>query len=434
MGSSIKIALEDLQIKRIAAYPGGVRRDADFGRIMTNGEWEAWFDAAIGVVPDVATWKSHNVISMGAQGHSLFLADRGHVYSCGNNTNGNLGREVATASATVTNLDVTPGLENEQDVAAGNRHSLFLADDGRVYSCGYNSYGNLGRAGVYGGTATAANLDVIPGLENVQKIAACGDHSLFLTDDGHVYSCGYNYYGNLGRAVATASATVTNLDVIPGLENIQQITAGANQSYFVTDSGQVYSCGDNSYSKLGYVGSAGSATNPRLTAIPESTLADVRQVASTYDFALFLTGSGRVYACGLNSSGQLGYAVASGSASKSNLGVIPDLGGVRQIAAGNTHSLFLTRNGRVYSCGSNNYGQLGRVVENGSTSVVNIDVIPGLSNVKHIAATGDASLFVTAEGQVYSCGRNNYGQLGRVVADGSPTVVNLGQLVINLAA
>ncbi|XP_023002287.1 ultraviolet-B receptor UVR8 [Cucurbita maxima] len=84
-------------------------------------------------------------------------------------------------------------------IAAGEAHTLVLTGDGRVYSWGRGMFGRLG-------TGTEAD-ELLPvrvklGSEEanlkVVAIAAGSYHSLALADDGSVWSWGYNIYGQLG--------------------------------------------------------------------------------------------------------------------------------------------------------------------------------------------------------------------------------------------
>ena len=87
-------------------------------------------------------------------------------------------------------------------IACGNMFSLFLDDKGRVYSCGYNKDGELG----LGDTVT--NKELGPTLityfvkQNIKitKICCGDEHSLGLTDKGKVYSWGNNYSLQCGHA------------------------------------------------------------------------------------------------------------------------------------------------------------------------------------------------------------------------------------------
>jgi alpha-tubulin suppressor-like RCC1 family protein len=55
-------------------------------------------------------------------------------------------------------------------------------------------------------------------------------------------------------------------------------------------------------------------------------------------------------------------------------------------------------------------------------------MISDLSNITQISAGYERSLFLNSSGQVYNCGNNQYGMLGREVATGSETSVNLGMI------
>jgi hypothetical protein len=91
------------------------------------------------------------------------------------------------------------------------------------------------------------------------------------------------------------------------------------------------------------------------------------------------------------------------------------LGGVKAIAAGETHGLALLANGTVWAWGGNSRGQLG----DGSTADKDLPVQvlglggPGvLTGVKAIAAGGEHSLALLSDGTVLAWGANPEGQLG----------------------
>ena len=90
---------------------------------------------------------------------------------------------------------------------------------------------------------------------------------------------------------------------------------------------------------------------------------------------------------------------------------------ISEIAAGGYFILLLKQNKNVLALGDNTYGELGNgesgddPVENPVT-VVSPSKIGVLTNIKSIAGGLIHSLSLSNDGNVYSWGRNNYGQLG----------------------
>src|SRR3990167_163873 len=77
-------------------------------------------------------------------------------------------------------------------------------------------------------------------------------------------------------------------------------------------------------------------------------------------------------------------------------------------SAGHDHSLFLDVEGSVWSCGRNDSGQLG---VGDTTNKAKAEKVAGVPAIKSMA--GDLhSLFLDFEGSVWSCGFNSNGELG----------------------
>jgi alpha-tubulin suppressor-like RCC1 family protein len=113
-----------------------------------------------------------------------------------------------------------------------------------------------------------------------------------------------------------------------------------------------------------------------------------------------------VAAWGYNGSGQLG----NGTTTIDRVpGAVAGLSEVTAMAAGGEHSLALLANGTVRAWGNNSEGQLG----NGSTVNSKVPVIvSGLVNVVAIAAGKEHSLALLSNGTVMAWGSNEEGQLG----------------------
>jgi len=101
---------------------------------------------------------------------------------------------------------------------------------------------------------------------------------------------------------------------------------------------------------------------------------------------------------------------------------------VIQVACGIYSTYFLLRNGEVWSCGANNDGQLGRAVINGHYQNGNLDQMTNLpSSVIQIAATDTSFFALLNNGDVWCAGDNTVGQLGYAQASGSATATNLAK-------
>lgn len=236
----------------------------------------------------------NNIVSIsGGDYHSLFLKSDGTVWACGSNLGGQLGDGTTTNRTTPVQVSTLSGVV---EVSAGYTASLFLKSDGTVWSCGAN-VGQLGD-----GTTVDRNTPVqVIGLNNVVTISAGRSHSLFLKNDGTVWGCGDNSYGALGNGI-----TAANIDSIPfqipSLTGIVGIAAGRHYSVFLKDDGTVYVCGSNNYGQLG-MGSSGNyfSTPTLITGINQ-----VIAIATGDYHTMFLKEDGSVWVCGNNTEGQLG--------------------------------------------------------------------------------------------------------------------------------
>jgi alpha-tubulin suppressor-like RCC1 family protein len=331
--------------------------------------------------------------------------------------------------------------------------SLFLTNDGKVYSCGRNMYGELGLA-INNGTENAnPNPAHIKNIRTAIIVAvSCGtEFSLFLTNDGKVYSCGLNQYGQLGQPYNLLTTNSANIQQIidGGMDslNIVYIATGnaAAHSMFITHDGKVYSCG---YNRSGQLGTTRNNNNVAANSVPTQITATISSLIIVDiklggQHSLFLTNNGKVYACGRNQYGQLGTTTNNGNlnANPTPTQITTTIGSLNIVAisAGSHHSLFLTNNGKVYACGLNQYGQLGTTTNNGTTTAnptpTQITTTISSLTIVAIAAGLQHSLFLTNDGKVYACGLNQYGQLGTTTNNGATTAnPNPAQIITTIGS
>lgn len=341
--------------------------------------------------------------------HSLALMDNGTVKSWGVSSSGQLGPGTGIGTIATSPIDV-PGLNNIVQVAAGAYFSMALTQGGEVKVWGNNTYYELGL-----GSGSAANQLApvsIAGLTGVKRIFAGRTYALALMQDGGVKVWGLGYNGELGLGAVTHQYTPAD---IPGLANVKQIAFGNAVTHAALADGTVKSWGINSVGQLGLNNRSGvnvPTVNPYLQG--------VKSLAAGYAHSLALLDNGEILSWGSNGYGQLGLN------SSNELFDISSMNNVKQIATGEAHSLALLADGTVRVWGDNTFGQLG-LGAGVTTDQAYPRVITGLSGVKQVAAGKSHSVALLSDGTVKTWGRNAQGQLGLgagVTGDqSSPTAV-----------
>jgi hypothetical protein len=92
-------------------------------------------------------------------------------------------------------------LTDVKAIACGVYHTLAITNDGKVWTWGFNLYGQLGN-----GTNTDSNVPVqVSGLNDITAVAGGYAHSLALTNSGVLWDWGYNNDGQLGNGTSTDS-------------------------------------------------------------------------------------------------------------------------------------------------------------------------------------------------------------------------------------
>ena len=378
--------------------------------------------------PDDAALGAFSTEPMVAAGgaHSLALKSDGTVWAWGWNAQRQLGDGTGTERSTPVQVKGPGGtgyLTNVIAIAAGGNHSMALKEDGTVWAWGYDLYGQLGD-GDSGGADKSTPIQVkgqdgTGYLTDVKAIAAGNMHSIALKSDGTVWAWGWNQYGGLGDGTSGSPANDKYTPVpVSGLTGVAAIAAGGYHSMALKDDGTVWAWGNNAYGQLG----DGTYAN-KSTPVQVLGLAGVKMIASGRNHSMALNNDGKVWTWGYNYNGQLGDDTITirntpvQVKGQDGTGYLTD---VTEITAAGNHSMALKEDGTVWAWGWNIYGQLG----DGTGANKNTPVpVTGLTDVKTIAAGGGLdsysghSMAVKNDGTVWAWGSNHYGQIG----DGTET-------------
>uniref|UniRef100_A0A2K6M3D3 Inhibitor of Bruton tyrosine kinase n=1 Tax=Rhinopithecus bieti TaxID=61621 RepID=A0A2K6M3D3_RHIBE len=140
--------------------------------------------------------------------HVVFKnTDPTDVYTWGDNTNFTLGHGSQNSKhhPELVDLFSRSGIYIKQVVLC-KFHSVFLSQKGQVYTCGHGPGGRLG----HGDEQTCLVPRLVEGLNghSCSQVAAAEDHTVVLTEDGCVYTFGLNIFHQLGIIPPPSSCNV----------------------------------------------------------------------------------------------------------------------------------------------------------------------------------------------------------------------------------
>uniref|UniRef100_A0A8D3BQZ9 Inhibitor of Bruton tyrosine kinase n=1 Tax=Scophthalmus maximus TaxID=52904 RepID=A0A8D3BQZ9_SCOMX len=140
--------------------------------------------------------------------HVVFKpTDPTEVYTWGINTNFSLGHgnQESRQHPELVDVFARTGVYIKQVVLC-KFHSVFLSQKGQVFTCGHGQGGRLG----HGDDEAYMVPRMVEGLtsHHCSQVAAAKDHTVVLTEEGYVYTFGLNTFHQLGLAPPPASAHV----------------------------------------------------------------------------------------------------------------------------------------------------------------------------------------------------------------------------------
>jgi alpha-tubulin suppressor-like RCC1 family protein len=152
---------------------------------------------------------------------------------------------------------------------------------------------------------------------------------------------------------------------------------------------------------------------PTKVLIPLSPQLNVQFITSGMDHCLLIDINGICYSCGRNSSGELGLGTEQDLITE--FLPINHKEKFKFASCGSSFSIFLTFDGEVYSCGINTLGELG-IGKEGDKSITLKQVIKNdskpLNDIVYLSSGRNHTLALDKYGSIYSWGINNDGQLG----------------------
>lgn len=330
-----------------------------YGAYGVNGDGST-FDVSAPAKVGSSQWKSINLDT----DYAIGIDSLGRLFSWGTNTNGDL-----ALNDTYTRFSPNQ-VGSSFWTQATTTHAI--RSDGTLWGWGSNIWGDIGVNDLI-----SRSSPVQIGTDNDWKVIK---PRYALKDDGRLYAWGYNYSGALGTGDPFSRSSPVQL----GTNSWSDIDTNMYTFMGIT-SGKLYASG----------------TLPNTTNVPSWN-----QIATGPHFALGIKPDGSLWGWGRNEIGQLGLnsTIFGVDISPTQVGTSSWIA----VAAGDSFSVAIRSDGKLFTFGANNYGQLGlgNYVHRSSPTQV------GTNNWAKIAAGASAAFGITTTGTLFAWGGQNYGVLG----------------------
>lgn len=301
-------------------------------------------------------------------------------------------------------IDIPGKVLNIEDVvkiSAGHDFTLFLKKDGTVWAVGANYFHcigdgtNIDKATPVQVKAKICNDEYndcyIDYLNDVIEISAGYNHSMALKRDGTVWVWGTNYDGVLGAYFQGIEPYAIKMYDI---SDVWKISAGYACSLVLKKDGTVWGWGRDYYGQL--VNDGDVAPVP----IKIKGLENIISISIGINHAMAIKNTGEVYCWGINLNGQIGdgtYCSYKKPTKTKNLTDIIDIG------AGMFFSIALDKYGNVWAWGDNYWGTLGDGTEMNDYPLPK--KVEGLPKIKNISASYGSIIAIDEQGNVWTWGR-----------------------------
>lgn len=452
VGASSTVQWEQNPQRRVVDLPNadGAASDGGYrsgGVLLDDGTLRCWGDAVYGNLGkgsylDDSTFMIQPAFPLGTTGtpikwerqgrDNIVLMDNGEVWAWGYNGYGQLGvgntsnvlvptKVTALNGVNIVDVQLSKGYYN-----GGRYHTLFLADDGSLYACGFNGSGQLG----IGNTTNQSTPQLLSKSDwsQIYAMGASGGFSAGIDTSGDLYMWGYNGRGQLGIGSTTnqstpqlvnafGGVTVSKFSGAHGWNTI--LTAEYGSSMCLLSTGAVYTWGHNAEGQLG-TGNTTQYNTPQHISGLGTDNQDILMAHSAYGVSYVIKDNQSIVASGYNGYGQLGDGTTTNRSTHQTIPnslrsgrTITQLKTVGSIT--DTSTVILYDDGYIQACGYNDWGNYGI----GTDLITNTSLQPVLGFMKHkpvklcsVGRASEASLGVlTEEGVYYQAGYGGAYQL-----------------------
>lgn len=204
---------------------------------------------------------AQNVIHVDASnnGTVVYITDKGELYGIGNNSSGQLGQSIEGKKRLSNEVYICSPVLIDAKVRyalVGINFVMYLKEDGRLYVLGDNANGQLGngeaksvRGERYLSDSTPYSVEPILVMEDVCYID-CGLYNLaVITNSGDLYMWGDNSFGEIGNGRVGNGMPTASVDVVSEpylvMKNVRKVTIEEHTIYAETLDDGIYTWGNN---------------------------------------------------------------------------------------------------------------------------------------------------------------------------------------------
>jgi alpha-tubulin suppressor-like RCC1 family protein len=309
--------------------------------------------------------------------HTVLLSEDGKIWTFGDNERCQLGLGDNKDRHVPTEIQRGElGLHKDVriiGVSCGYDHTVLLSADGRIWTFGYNIVGQLGHGDIERRivpTEIQRREDGIPEDIRIIGVSCGGHHTVLLSEDGkHIWTFGTNIDGQLGLGDRKYRNVPTEIqrreDGIPEDIRIIGVSCGRAHTVLLSDDGRIWTFGFNSFGQLGHGDKENRSVPTEIQRGEPGLPEDVRIIGVSCgdDHTVLLSDDGRIWTFGCNSSGMLGHGDNENrfvpiEIQRRENELLEDVK-IIGVSCGRDHTVLLSDDGRIWTFGSNEFGQLG---------------------------------------------------------------------------
>lgn len=348
--------------------------------------------------------------------HIAAISSDNYLFTWGAGSSGRLG--LGDTAGTINRSNPTQvGNSSWTQVSAGAAHNAALRSDNYLFTWGAGSFGRLGLGDTAGANTFNRSSPTQVGSSSWSQVSSGGTHTAAIRLDGRLFTFGFNTDGQLGYSTGLLMDPRSSPTQV-GINSWTSVSAGQDHTVAVSNTGALFVWGKNNYGQLGNnsIVSRSSPVQVGTSSWTTISAGGTHTSAIRNDGSLFTWGAsnqgrlGTIYTITNNNTLNRSNPVQVGN-NTINVSSPVQVGNSswKFISSGLSHGMAISNDNTLFTWGSNIKGQLGLndLISRSSPTQV------GTSSWTSIAAGGTHSVAIKSDKKLFTWGYGTNGQLGR---------------------